>query len=341
METIDTVVVTHEQFYIAHFKIMSRDQEVTEAAVADLFDGYEPVVEDTEERECIAKITEAVELANSRYLEKAVKVITPLAESRSSIAQLILGSFYEALDDFDQAKRWYRRSHDQGNPTAAYKLALAVERGGTTDSETAESGALMYEAANAGDAAAQFYLGDGLRGLVEQDPDLAGDAAHWFLLAAEQGHVRAQFALGQFYLNGTGVDRDMDAALHWFHLAAFQGHSKAQYYLGFAHLMGSGVTRDSSLAIRWYKRAARQGHNGAQQNLAIMIDQGIGTPRDPFSAYVIKSIPSEITDREDEVIDEISRAQQRTIGDSLTAEQITQAEMIARRWTIGDPLPIR
>ena len=50
--------------------------------------------------------------------------------------------------------------------------------------------------------------------------------------AAVQGDARAQYALGEMYYRGNGVEQDMSKALEWFEKAARQGHPEAQSLLG-------------------------------------------------------------------------------------------------------------
>jgi len=53
------------------------------------------------------------------------------------------------------------------------------------------------------------------------------EAAIWFRKAAEQGYADAQCALGELYLNGFGVTRDVNEAKIWFNKSARQGNKKA------------------------------------------------------------------------------------------------------------------
>ena len=53
-------------------------------------------------------------------------------------------------------------------------------------------------------------------------------AARLFRAAGSLGHAEAQFALGQLYAGGRGVERDDVEAAFWWGLAAQQGHVEAQ-----------------------------------------------------------------------------------------------------------------
>ena len=52
-------------------------------------------------------------------------------------------------------------------------------------------------------------------------------ALHEFRPAADRGHARAQYRLGQMYERGRGVSVDTQTALKWYGLAAQKGHAKA------------------------------------------------------------------------------------------------------------------
>ncbi len=49
--------------------------------------------------------------------------------------------------------------------------------------------------------------------------------------AAEQGNADAQFLLGACYYKGKGVEQDHAKAVYWFEKAAEQGYVYAQYIL--------------------------------------------------------------------------------------------------------------
>lgn len=54
-----------------------------------------------------------------------------------------------------------------------------------------------------------------------------------------QGYVEAWFHLGVMYLNGWGVKANPQQALDYFRLAAEMGHILAQYNLAMMHLRGA------------------------------------------------------------------------------------------------------
>lgn len=85
--------------------------------------------------------------------------------------------------------------------------------------------------------------------------------------AAEAGDAEAQFQLGQLY-NGyaPGTDRKerKTEALRWFQKSAEQGHVEAQYWTGRYYQLGlGGVAKDRTEAEAWFRKAAEKGHTGA------------------------------------------------------------------------------
>ena len=66
---------------------------------------------------------------------------------------------------------------------------------------------------------------------------------------ADEGERDAQFRLGQFYEEGSLVDRDQGKAIQLYLQAAEQGHAAAQHALGQIYHLGNGVERDKAAAM--------------------------------------------------------------------------------------------
>ncbi|GHT88005.1 hypothetical protein AGMMS49960_18720 [Betaproteobacteria bacterium] len=122
------------------------------------------------------------------------------------------------------------------------------------------------EAANDGDAEAQFFLG-GLywTGLGVEKSDRG--AFYWFQKAAEQGESSAQATLGLFYKEGREVAQNDTEAVKWFRKSAEQGSELGQYFLGDSYAEGLGVAQSDTEAVKWYRMAAKQGDDDAQRAL--------------------------------------------------------------------------
>jgi len=89
------------------------------------------------------------------------------------------------------------------------------------------------------------------------------ESIRWFRLAAEDGDLTAQQALGSIYEKGDESIEllpDHQEALRLYKSAALQGLQSAQYELGRRYHKGKcGVKVDFVEARRWFKLAADQG----------------------------------------------------------------------------------
>src|SRR5690606_15490004 len=95
--------------------------------------------------------------------------------------------------------------------------------------------------------------------------------------AAEAGNAEAQYQLALlYYLGRGGIAEDHAAAAEWFGRAAKQGHAKATMRLGDLYAKGQGVPQDYERA-RELLRSAVPGLKDAEkryaESYAVMIDQ--------------------------------------------------------------------
>ncbi len=135
-----------------------------------------------------------------------------------------------------------------------------------------------------GDVNAQYKLGDMyLRGKgVERDLQ---KSIGWYEAAAKQGHVEAPVNLAAIYHNEEdGIPKDLRKALKWLKAAAREGHPEAQNRIGYMYYHGEEGLRDFQRAFQWFKAAAKQGHVEAQYSVAHAYYHGKGVPRDPKKA---------------------------------------------------------
>ncbi len=107
-------------------------------------------------------------------------------------------------------------------PGLCMALALLMAGSGCATSGVGNNVRMKAEA---GDAAAQFAMGDYYLDRHVSPTD-AGEAAKWYRLAAEQGHSEAQASLGMMCAMGEGVPQDMVQGYMWLKLAGKRGNSK-------------------------------------------------------------------------------------------------------------------
>src|ERR1043165_9652319 len=134
--------------------------------------------------------------------------------------------------------------------------------------------------AESGDVTAQLELG---RSLLRSSD--FKEALEWFRKAADQGSASAQHDIGNMYVLGQGVEKDMAESVKWFTKAAEQGDTDSEYALGLRYAGGTGVEQDFAQAVKWYSLAANKGSMYAQAGLAIRYEKGQGVAPDKSEAY--------------------------------------------------------
>lgn len=118
--------------------------------------------------------------------------------------------------------------------------------------------ALLVEAADMGNADAQYELGCRLR--VENDHVQSDQQAfHYIENAVDQLHPGALYLLGIVYLTGDCVKQDMDSAVWCFHRASEKGHAGAAIAYGSLLLRGvqvpESLTRMNTVGVPPSKRS--------------------------------------------------------------------------------------
>jgi uncharacterized protein len=101
--------------------------------------------------------------------------------------------------------------------------------------------------------------------------------------AAEQGYGEAVLAMGWFYLNGVGVDVDLDQADRWYRKSARQGNPSAMFSLG----QMAYHQRSYRDALTWFKRATDNGHSRSVFWLGKLYWHGRGVPQDKKRAMTM------------------------------------------------------
>ena len=88
--------------------------------------------------------------------------------------------------------------------------------------------------------------------------------------AAKAGQAGAQFYLGTKYEYGKDVKQDVKQAFSWYKLAADQGLASAQLNVGRMLIDGQGTSKNEALGRQYLEKAASRGDNRASFNLALL-----------------------------------------------------------------------
>jgi len=118
-------------------------------------------------------------------------------------------------------------------------------------------------------------------------------------------------------------------AMKWWRLAAEQGSVDAQTNLGLVYLKGEDVAQNFLEAAKWWRLAAAQGDAEARKSLGVMYAQGQGLTQDFVLAHMWLNLSASQGNAEAaKFLDEISK--------HMTAQQITEAESIARNCKVSN-----
>lgn len=195
-------------------------------------------------------------------------------DSGNPHAQSALGRMYEngrgVTLNFTTAAQWYQKAAEQGSAEGQCALGRMYENGRGVTLNLAQAESLYRQAAEQNSAEGQYELGriylSGL-GLL---PDRT-QAMRWFIKSAEQNFAKAQISLVPLYESDT--NKDYVNAVKWYRKAAELGNAEGQYALGQAYMNGQGLESDYDNALVWYQKAADQGHANAQYALGRINDQ--------------------------------------------------------------------
>jgi TPR repeat protein len=94
------------------------------------------------------------------------------------------------------------------------------------------------------------------------------EAEEWYLKAAKQGDLVAQYKLGRLYEKGMGVPKDYAEAIHWYKISAENGDWSAQLELGRMLRDGRGAQRNLVDAYAWLNLAAASRSIGFDESAA-------------------------------------------------------------------------
>lgn len=146
------------------------------------------------------------------------------SESGDIICQAYLGIIYLSESDTDNAKIWFERSANLGNPIGQNGLGYLYQNGfGGLPKDEEKANELFLKSAEQGNSDSQFWLGQNL--FLSGNKE---EGYRWTLKASLSGSRDAQFNLGAMLLNGDGTKKDETTATIWFLISATNGHQQSK-----------------------------------------------------------------------------------------------------------------
>ena len=255
--------------------------------------------------ECVAGWKEGFTFYKAGKYKTALKELLPSANGGNADAQYLIGDIYSSGLGVDRKEDYVAINNSQA--VGWYRKA-AVQ----------------------GHPYAQFALGLMYK-IGEVVPQDYSQAADWYRKAAEQGLYSAQNSLGEIYRYGEGVPQNYSQAINWYRKAAEQGDTKSLFALGLMYYNGEGVPQNYSQAADWYRKAAEQGDTKSLFNLGEMYKKGEGVAKNLVLAHIFYNLAAVNGDEYRKSRDEITV--------KLTSAQLSEAQELASKWVINQPLP--
>ena len=206
--------------------------------------------------------------------------------------------------NFDEASKWLRKAAvGETNYVAQYNLGLvSYQRGALLDAIASRRDEFLLsfdevrkhvDLQNPSETERELLkkvseVRDVISNSATDAVEAYKEAAIWFERAATQNYKRAQYALGNMYYLGEGIDQNHTETERWnkafelYELAANQDWPPAQQALASMYSEGKGKAKNLPESERWnkafdlYKRAAKGGNADSQFELAKMYSKGIG-----------------------------------------------------------------
>ncbi|MCR5024948.1 MAG: SEL1-like repeat protein [Lachnospiraceae bacterium] len=201
--------------------------------------------------------------------------------------------------DEEKANELFRKAVDLGHPVAAYNLAqnrfdYALD---TDDWEDFAEAFRLYEFAveNSDDDRIIGTSENKMYKLYINGKGVNRDvnkALEHLSRAAEHGHTLAQVDLGSRYIYGNDVIQDIAKGREYMQLAANAGNPDACKNMGLMYHKGDcGIQRNVPKAVEYYTRAAEQGNGDAMIKLANIYldgDEGVDPDQAEALTYIRK-----------------------------------------------------
>ena len=157
-----------------------------------------------------------------------------------------------------------------GHSYSQYVLALKYYNGAGLPKNEEEAFKWMKLAADNKHNLAQFYLAHFYEKGIGTEKDI-NKTVEYEVKAAENGVIRAQYSLAARYAFGQeGVTQNWPEAAKWYRMAADKGHVGSQLMMGKLCERGQGVTQNREEAYNWYLSAAMQGNEEAKTALSLL-----------------------------------------------------------------------
>lgn len=269
------------------------------------------------------KYNQAALYYKDKEYNKSFKLFMELAEEENPAAQAHIGNFYYhgvyVERDFDKAKYWFERSANLGNKVAMSLLGAMYRYGQGVTRDCKKSLSYYNQSISKYDSSSLYSLFEMYRngicvdldieksneylvlasksndpyGLlarmlrrvygVDVDVDLESAVIMGESILSEYDFQIAAYYLYLFYIEGLGVERNVDKALKYLHRASVFGVPEADYNLAYMHLVGKYLEQDYSKAYSYALKSQEKVKESAGL-LGMIYEKGLGVAVDKNEA---------------------------------------------------------
>ncbi|UZO03491.1 uncharacterized protein OCT59_023898 [Rhizophagus irregularis] len=167
-------------------------------------------------------------------------------------------------------------SYNQTNSNSNFLLGYFNYFGIGTPENNVRALNLFINASVQGHILAQYYVGNCYEfghGMITKGEK---SAFVYYEKIAKDCYAMGQFKLGCFYNFGKCVEKDFKRASNWYNKAANNGHLIAIYNLGILYLNGKGVDKNHQKAFELFKKSAEGEYSSGIMMLGYCYSDGIG-----------------------------------------------------------------
>lgn len=162
----------------------------------------------------------------------------------------------------------------KGNPATLLALGLMFYSGVKIDEDREKGIKYIKQAAEAGNAQAQYLYSGIILGSGEtKEPtkEQLSEAAIWIEKSAEGGFLTAITTLANMYAEGKIIPKNVKKSQYYFHKAALMGDVQSQVTVaGFHHFSIDGNKKE---AYAWYKVAEQNGSEYAKETAEKLLSE--------------------------------------------------------------------
>lgn len=315
-----------------------------------------------------------IELPDIEHSKKAYQCFFSAVEKHNMDATFWLGYCHEngigVVKNIAQAIKWYKVSALHEDSDSQNRLGLCYLNGIGVEKDIDKAVEFFCRAVENGNAEAEEHLNqlkrkgyfdeDDFEEIIdlyrddaiqlryfpeneddEDDDDLCLEPAteesvKWLSIAAEKDEPSALCDLALCYLNGDGVEKNVDKAYELLKKASAKEDIIAHNNLGYFYEKGFGAAKDEKKAVHHYKLAANEGGVDANYNLYRCYCDGIGVDKNLVKSYIHIMLAYQLSNKKKyhqelcELKDQMDTQQVMTANKEAVKQYIVISEKLSR-----------